>query len=430
MLLILTGGKFMISKLALEDGNPVRNRPLPEGWPGGWLIGEEEKKEVLEVLESKSLFRHYGPNLLGKVDQLEKEYGKYINAKYALATTSGTASLIVALTGLGIGPGDEVILPAYNFIASVYAVIAVKAVPVFCEIDNTLTMDPKDLRKRITCYTKAIMPIHMRGAACDMDKIVRIAKEHNLVILEDYSQANGASYKGKKVGTFGKVGATSLQYHKLMTTGEGGILVTSDGVLYEKCVRFHDQGAIRMDEIDGMKAGKLIIGQNFRMNEITAAVGIAQLHKLDRIIQTMKNSKRRIKSRLSGTIGITFRRIPDQEGDAGATLIFYLPSEEVAKKFHQALNAENITASLAYYSGQHVYANFEQIMRKKLLSKIKCPWECPYYKGEANSLEKGMFPETDGILKRAIHIDIVPIFTEQEEEDIVEGIEKVARTLL
>ena len=420
----------MKDKLALEGGTPVRERPLPEGWPGGWLIGEEEKKEVLEVLESKSLFRHYGPNLLRKVDKLEKEYAEYMGAKYALAVSSGTAALIVALAGLGIGPGDEVILPAYNFIASVGAIIAVKAVPVFCEIDDTLTMDPEDLEKRITPYTKAIMPIHMRGIACDMDRIIPVAKKHNLPIVEDYSQANGASYKGKKIGTFGDVGAASLQYHKVITTGDGGILVTDDNLLYERCVRFHDQGAMRMDEIDGMNPDKLIIGQNFRMNELTAAVGIAQLHKIDRIMEAMKNSKRRIKKEISGIKGITFRRVPDEEGDTGATLIFYLPSEEIAKKFHQALNAENITASLAYYSGQHVYAHFEQIREKKLLSRIKCPWECPYYKGEAKSLEKGMFPKTDSFLKRAIHIDMVPIFTRQDEQDIIDGIHKVARALL
>ncbi|MCK4618180.1 aminotransferase class I/II-fold pyridoxal phosphate-dependent enzyme, partial [Candidatus Aerophobetes bacterium] len=135
----------MTSKLALEGGNPIRNRPLPEGWPGGWLIGEEEKKEVLEVIESKSLFRHYGPDLLRKVDQFEKEYAQYVGAKYALAVSSGTASLIVAMAGLGIGPGDEVILPSYNFIASAGAVIALKAVPVFTDIDDSLTMDPEDL---------------------------------------------------------------------------------------------------------------------------------------------------------------------------------------------------------------------------------------------------------------------------------------------
>lgn len=420
----------MTSKLALEGGNPIRNRPLPEGWPGGWLIGEEEKKEVLEVLESKSLFRHYGPNLLRKVEQLEKEYAKYVGAKHSLAVSSGTASLIVALAGLGIGPGDEVILPAYNFIASVYAVIALKAVPVFCEVDDTLTMDPKDLDKRITPYTKAIMPIHMRGIACDMDGIMEVARRHNLPVVEDCSQANGASYKGKKIGTFGNVGATSLQYHKIITTGDGGILVTNDSVLYEKCVRFHDQGAMRMDEIDGMNPSKLIIGQNFRMNELTAAVGIAQVGKIDRIMEAMKNSKRKIKKEISSIKGITFRRIPDEEGDTGATLIFYLPSEEIAKKFHQALNAENITASLAYYSGQHVYAHFEQIMGKKLLSKVKCPWECPYYKGEVKRLEKGMFPQTDNLLKRTIHIDMVPIFTEQDEKEIIKGIYKVASAIL
>lgn len=200
----------MTSKLALEGGNPIRNRPLPEGWPGGWLIGEEEKKEVLEVIESKSLFRHYGPNLLRKVDQFEKEYAQYVGAKCALAVSSGTSSLIVAMAGLGIGPGDEVILPSYNFIASAGAVIALKAVPVFTDIDDSLTMDPEDLEKRIIPSTKAIMPIHMRGIACDMDRIMEVAKKYNLPVVEDCSQANGASYQEKKVGTFGTIGACSI----------------------------------------------------------------------------------------------------------------------------------------------------------------------------------------------------------------------------
>ncbi len=419
----------MTSKLALEGGNPVRNRPLPEGWPGGWLIGEEEKKEVLEVIESKSLFRHYGPNLLRKVDQFEKEYAQYVGAGHALAVSSGTASLIVAMAGLGIGPGDGVILPSYNFIAAAGAIIALKAVPVFTEIDDSLSMDPEDLERRITTSTKAIMPIHMRGIACDMDDIMEVARRHNLPVVEDCSQANGASYQGKKVGTFGTIGACSLQYHKIITTGDGGILFTNDNALYERCVRFHDQGALRMDEIDGMNTGNLIIGQNYRMTELTAAVGIAQLGKIGKIIEAMKQSKKKIKEAISDIEGITFRRVPDEEGDTGAALIFFLPKAEIAEKFARALNAENISASLIYLSGQHVYAHFEQIREKKLLSKVKCPWECPYYKGKIK-LEKGIFPQTDALLKRAVHIDMVPIFSEQDEKDIIDGIHKVAKAVI
>ncbi|RLG98512.1 glutamine--scyllo-inositol aminotransferase, partial [Candidatus Bathyarchaeota archaeon] len=211
----------MPEKLAIEGGKPVREKPLRGGWPGAMMIGEEEKKAVLEVLESKSLFRYYGPNPKYKVAQFEKEFAEFIGTRYALAVTSGTAALNVGIAALEVGPGDEVIVPAITFIASAGAVACQRAVPIFAEVDYSLGLDPEDVEKKITERTKAIMPVHLQGVPCRMDELMEIAEKHGLKVIEDCAQAAGAKYKGRRVGSIGDVGAFSLQLNKLITCGDG-----------------------------------------------------------------------------------------------------------------------------------------------------------------------------------------------------------------
>jgi 8-amino-3,8-dideoxy-alpha-D-manno-octulosonate transaminase len=417
-------------KLALHGGVPVRTEPLLPGYPGGLLIGAEEKAAVMEVLDSQSLFRHYGPRPLGKAVQFEHAFAKAMGTRQAVAVTSGTAALITALAALGVGPGDEVIVPTYTWIATINAVVVLGAVPVFVDIDESLTMNPRAVEAAVTPATKAILPVHMRGAGADMDAIMEIAGRRRLRVVEDAAQAVGGRFHERRLGTFGDLGAFSLQYHKVITTGEGGVVVTQDAALYDRAVRFHDQGSARMQELDEtLPAGNpLMIGINFRMSEITAAVGLVQLGRMESIIDRMRSHKRTILDGLRGVDGLTPRPLPDAEGDTGATLMFFLPTAERARAFSEALNAEGIRNTVAWDSGQHVYYHFDQIIERRFFSERHCSWECPHYRGKAR-LEKGMFPRSDDLLRRAIHIDLHPLMTERDEADIVRAIRKVSHAL-
>jgi 8-amino-3,8-dideoxy-alpha-D-manno-octulosonate transaminase len=421
----------MTEKLALDGGMPVRQTPLLPGWPGGLLIGDEEKAQVLEVLESQSLYRHYGPHPRHKVAELEQGFARAMEVRHALAVTSGTGALIVGLAALGIGPGDEVIVPTYTWVATINAVVMLGAVPVFADIDESLTMDPRAAAAAITPSTAAILPVHMRGAGADMAAIMRIADGHGLAVLEDAAQAVGGRYRGRRLGTFGKIGAFSLQYHKVITTGEGGMVVSDDPALFERAIRYHDQGSVRIEELDELipEGSPLLIGVNFRMGELTAAVGVAQLKRMDWIVERMRLHKQRLVEAVQGIRGLTVRPLPDPEGDTGATLILSAPTPELATRIARALTAENVHASVAWASGQHVYHHFDQLIERRFLARRRCAWECPRYQGSA-TLKKGQFPRSDEILKRAIHMDLHPLFTEGDVEDVASAIHKVAGALL
>lgn len=421
----------MTGKLALDGGTPVRREPLLPGWPGGLLIGDEEKAQVLEVLESQSLYRHYGPRPRHKVAELEQGFARAMEVRHALAVTSGTGALLVGLAALGIGPGDEVIVPTYTWVATVNAVVMLGAVPVFVDVDESLTMDPRAVEAAITPSTAAILPVHMRGAGADMAAIMAVADAHGLAVLEDAAQAVGGRFRGRRLGTFGRLGAFSLQYHKVITTGEGGMVASDDPALFERAVRYHDQGSVRIEELDELipEGSPLLIGVNFRMSELTAAVGVAQLKRMDWIIERMRPHKQRLVEAVQGLPGLTVRPLPDPEGDTGATFIVSTPTAELAPRFARALTAEGVHATVAWTSGQHVYHHFDQLIERRFLARRQCAWECPRYQGKA-TLRKGQFPRSDDILKRAIHLDLHPLFTEGDVEDIAAAVHKVAAVLL
>ena len=369
--------------------------------PGAYLFGEEEKKELLDVMESGYLSR-YGseddPRFKHKVVTFEKEFAEYTGAKHCVAVSSGTGALIACLAALGIGPGDEVIVPGYTFIASISAIIHAKAIPVLAEIDESLTIDPEDIKKKITSRTKAIMPVHMLGNPCDMDRIMAIAKENNLYVIEDCCQAAGASYKGKKVGTYGEMGAFSLNVFKTITAGDGGTVVTSDDNLYERAFGFHDQGhkPMRM----GLELGKRsIIGMNLRINEVTGAIALAQIRKLNKILSMLHEKKGKLKSAISGIEGMSFRKINDN-GECGTLLTLIFDTKELADKFCCKIGTTTIS-----HSGWHVYNNMEQILEKKTVTEYKCPYVCQAY-GQEIEYKAHMLPKTDNILERAVNISI------------------------
>jgi 8-amino-3,8-dideoxy-alpha-D-manno-octulosonate transaminase len=429
-------------KLAIDGGPMAKTTPNFPMYPGGYEIGELEKKAVNDVIDDKYLFRYYGPaNVESRVKKFEEEFIAKIGVKYGLATNSCTSALIASLVALGVGPGDEVIVPGYTFFASCACIVAAKAVPVIVEVDDSLTIDPDDFERKITPRTKVVIPVHMRGAPCNMTRILDIAKKHNIKVLEDVAQAAGGSFLGKKLGSLGDMGAFSFQYHKIITAGEGGIITTSDQRLIDRSMAYHDTAACwRPGGPAGRFAkaryeGELFPGVNFRMSELTGAVLRAQLTRLDSLLERMKTNKSRIKNAISGIKGIEFRRLNDVAGDTSIVLIFYLPSPELAGKFAVALNAEGIGASSLHDKSVpdwHVYSHWDMILNKWTATSDGCPYTCPHYVDKGGKIEysSGMNPKTLGFLSRSIHIDIPPQLTAQDCDMIADGIIKVADAYL
>ncbi len=364
------------------------------GGPGSFVFGDEERKEVMEVLDGRYLFRYGAADAEGythKVVDFEDELKKVMGAKYAVATTSGTCSLLAALAALGIGGGDEVIVPGYTFIASISTIMLAGATPVLAEIDESLTIDPTKIEALITPKTKAILPVHMLGNPCDLDAIMAIAKKHNLYVLEDCCQAVGASYKGKRVGTIGNIGAFSLNVFKTISTGDGGAVITNDENLYERAFGYHDQG--HKPNRTGVEIGnRSLIGMNMRMNELTGAVALAQTRKLDEILSTLRAKKALLKSLLADLPHISFRKIND-EGECATLLTILFDTKELAEKFCEKTGGRPIA-----YSGWHVYNNMEQVLNKLL--------PAPTMNVNDRTYTKHMLPQTDAILERAVNISV------------------------
>jgi dTDP-4-amino-4,6-dideoxygalactose transaminase len=370
--------------------------------PGFEWIGKEEEQEVLEVLRSRWLFR-YGdekdPAFKRKVKTLEEMVERGFGTKHALAVTSGTAALITALSALGIGPGDEVIVPGYTFIASISSIIIARAVPVLAEVDESLTLDPADVERKITPRTKAIMAVHMLGNACNVDALAAIAAKHRLVLVEDTAQAFGGSWKGKRLGTIGRIGTYSFNIFKTINAGDGGMVVTDDDELYFRAFGYHDQG--HFPSRSGVEVGnRSMVGQNYRMNEITGAVLIAQFRRLSDIMSRLRHIKSRMKRQLEGAPGVSFRRINDPEGECSTLLTVFLPTPAIAEKAAAKLGTATMNKS-----GWHVYNNMEQILGKKTITEVGCPFHCASHPCH-QEYRKGMLPNTDRLLERAINISV------------------------
>jgi dTDP-4-amino-4,6-dideoxygalactose transaminase len=395
-------------------------------YPGGMEIGAEEEAAVLEVLRNKRLFRYYGPNPgPSKVEELESAFAAHMGTRRALAVTSGTAALICGLQGIGVGPGDEVIVPAYTWIASASAVAAVGAIPIPAEVDASLTLDPGDVERRITPYTKAIMPVHMRGAPCRMDELMALARAHGLKVIEDTAQADGASYRGRRLGSIGDVGCFSLQFNKIITSGEGGMVITNDEAVWKRAVMFHDViGGLR----NNFEPGEIIWGINFRMPELLAAVAGVQLRRLDGLLAAMQARKQMLKAGLEPIAkqkGITFREIVDPAGDAAIALIFFMPAAGDAQAAAEALRAENIGAGVLYRpdrSDYHIYAHWTPILEQRAWTPDGGPWR--WAKREIRYRPDDC-PRTLDLLGRAVHLDISPLLTNEDIEETLEGLSKV-----
>jgi 8-amino-3,8-dideoxy-alpha-D-manno-octulosonate transaminase len=418
-----------MEKLALYGGQPARSKPLPPVFRGALVYGGEEEGHAGEIIRAQSPFRYYGPNIQHAVQKLEDMMTETLQVPYALAVSSGTAGLVVAMKAMGIGYGDKVIVPANTFIASAGAVICAGAVPVFVDIDESLNLDPDDLERVFDDEVKAIMAVHINGACCDMEKISAFAAKHRIYVFEDVAQSLGTRYKGQYGGTLGDLGVFSFQIQKILTAGEGGAVTARDPDMFERAVRYHDQGSFRDKArygLAGDKEANWIVGQNYRMNELAGAVMIEQWHKLDSVVSTMRTHHRKIKKAVAAEIpGIRFRRTADDEGDIGCVLGIVHPDAAQADRFMEAMRAENINF-INMYDGNPVYTT-PAIFKQQTADPGNYPFNYPYKRPVTYSME--MCPKAPDVLRRVTILHISPLLEAQDSDEIIKGIVKVCKGL-
>lgn len=375
---------------------------------GAELIGREELAEIQELFshEKVNLYRYGGGNY--KTREFEKRFADSMGMKFAHALSSGTAAIHCALAGAGIGPGDEVITTAWTFIAPVEAISALGAVPVPVELDETYHLDPLEVERAITPVTKAVVAIPM-WAAPRMDELAAICKRNNLTLVEDAAQALGASYKGRKLGTIGKVGSFSFDAGKTLHTGEGGIIVTDDQDVYERAAEFSDHGHMHLPGLPRGRDPRRAKGLNLRMSEVTAAIGIAQLAKMDGILSKSKENKKRIKDAIAHLGSITLRPFADEEGSQGDTLIFRVRDRQAALDFEAHLMEFGFGTKILpealdwHFAGawSHLLPEFDR------------------YKGV--DLE-ALWPKTGAMLRSSICLNIPVLMDDASIEKLVEAI--------
>jgi 8-amino-3,8-dideoxy-alpha-D-manno-octulosonate transaminase len=381
--------------------------------PGFELWSDAERKEVNDVLETGILMRYGfdGPRKdIWKSVELEKAICKTFGAGYAQLTSSGTAALTTAMAALGVGNGDEVIMPSFTFVASFEAVLSVGAIPVLVDVDDSLTLNPDAVRKAITEKTKCVMPVHMCGSMADMDALVSICKEHDLLLLEDACQSIGATYKGKYLGTIGDAGTFSFDFVKTITCAEGGVVLTNNENIYSKCDGYTDHG----HDHKGIDRGADLhpfLGYNYRISELHAAVGLAQIKRLQEFLTIQKRNHGILKDVLKEIPGITFRRLPDTKGDSCTFLSWFLPSEDAAVKVVEALKAEGILAGNFYWynNNWHYIRKWEHLKNATSLNRLSEAQEQALYK-----LKDKNFSASDRVMSRCISTLISLSWTEEQ----------------
>ncbi|WP_281987364.1 DegT/DnrJ/EryC1/StrS family aminotransferase [Aquimarina aggregata] len=341
--------------------------------PGFEIFGDEEKKEVQDVLDNGVLMRYgFDPMRNGhhKALELEKDLADRMQTKYAQVVSSGTAALTVALACAEIGSGDEVIMPTFTFVASFEAILSVGAVPVLCDIDDTLTLDPKAVEATITPKTKAIMPVHMCGSMADLSALKAICEKHNLILLEDACQAIGGTYDNKPLGSYGDLGCFSFDFVKTVTCGEGGGIVTNSKKFADRAHKYQDHGHDHVGNDRGAESHPFL-GYNYRLSELNAAVGIAQLRKLDHTISVQERNYTILRNALKTIPEVTFRRVPVGGVESYAFLTLFLPSEDLARNTHKALGNYDVDACFYWYDNNwHYYKKWEHLLDQKSLGKF------------------------------------------------------------
>jgi len=417
-----------VERLAIDGGTPITTEAFPTTMLGPAAMGEEEVEAVAAVIRSGKLFRFLDPEN-SRCTELENHFRAMTGCQHALAVGGGTGALICGLVGIGVGEGDEVIVPAYTYIASASAVLICGGVPVIGEIDESLTLDPRDVENKITPRTKAIMPVHMRGIPCDMEPILEVARRHDLLVIEDVSQACGGMYKGRRLGALGDVGCFSLQQFKVMTAGEGGMIVTDQREVFERAALRHDSAMCFWNPEDTVV--QPFPGENFRMNEMEGALGCVQFGRIEGILTRTRAIQKQIRDGIAGLPNITLHEPPDPEGDCGISLAFFLDSADSAKHFVKALRAEGVPAGSMYDQGipdRHIYCYWEYVMKQTSGDAHGWPWTSTRHDA-SRTYHPDMCPRTLDILGRAVVLPISQTFEDRHVALMIGGVRKVAAAL-
>jgi len=396
--------------------------------PGTEFFGEEEKKEVNEVLDSTCLFRYNHDELRQghwKAKELEAEVAKFTSAKYAHAVSSGSAAVACALAASGIGHGDEVIVPPFTFLATIEAVLYAGALPVFAEIDETLCLSAEGISEVITEKTKAVLLVHMCGAAADMDGITALCNEKGIKLVEDAGQALGAFYKGKSVGLFGTAGAFSFDFFKITTAGEGGLFITNDEDTYKKADTYSDHGHSHIGDNRGMEEHPNL-GFNFRISELHAAVGLAQARRLGKIVGLNKKNKCFLKDQLRMVEGVTFRQMNDESGDSATFLNFFMPTAEMAQKVVAKLGEEGIGGANYWYTNMYHFIN-----QWDHLKELRSPAPLAIHTlGAPQDYAKLELPKSQEVVGRLISFGIRATWSQDELERLGANLKRITEEVL
>lgn len=397
-----------------QDAPSARVIPPPAlGWA---LMGVEEEQLVLEVLRRKALFRYYGPDPQSPppmVATLEREAAVLIGTRFALAVTSGTAALEVALGALGVGPGDEVIVPAWSWVSCFTAVVRVGGRPVLAEVDDTLCLAPGEITRLRTARTKAALVVHFQGVAADLEALLAEARAAGIALLEDCAESPGASYRGRRVGSMGEIAIFSFQQQKTITSGEGGLVVTNDPRLYERAVRMHDLGQFRDFHAQQLPAGEpAFCGSQFRMSELTGAVALAQLRKVDRIREHCRRLSRRLRDQIGDLRGLQLRRIPDPDGESGFETYFWVATTGLRDAFRARLKdagipCDQMTGTYAQYRRPYVATGLAHAPGATPFA-VGPDWPARGYRAED-------FPRTEDLIHRFV---VIPVGVNHTEADI------------
>jgi 8-amino-3,8-dideoxy-alpha-D-manno-octulosonate transaminase len=400
--------------------------------------GTEEIAAATSVLESGELFRYHDDS---RAASFEAAFGTALGHTHVLAVHSGTAALIAALMACEIGPGDEVIVPGFTFIATAAAPVAVGAVPVIAEIDESLSLDPDALQSRLSDRTRAVIAVHMLGAPADLDAIRR-AVGPDVVIVEDCAQACGATYRGAPVGSIGAVGTFSFNYAKTLSCGEGGAVTTADSRLFDRLKMAHDPGSLwrepgrRYDDDD-------FPGLGMRIDELRAAIMEVQLSRLPEILSNLRRVKESVRARLADAPNLSFRKLNDPAGDTGTSLVVFLPDRATAERFVTALGARGVRPGTEFAAGlgrqhttghtlyspdrpdRHIYPFWTYIMNKGTHKQNACSYACPRY-GRRIDFSVDMCPQTIQLLERGANIGINPDWTDGDIERVADAVRGAA----